>query len=60
MEQSLLTVKLLHEEVRKYMMVFIKLALAGSASRDEAAQHLGIGLATLVRRKRTIRDDDHL
>jgi transcriptional regulator with PAS, ATPase and Fis domain len=50
----------LHEEVRKYEMILIKNALARSASLEEAAQHLGISLATLVRRKRLIRHDDHL
>jgi len=60
MEQFLLTVRSLHKEARKYGMVLIKIALARSASPEEAAQHLGISLATLVRRNRMIRDYDHL
>jgi transcriptional regulator with PAS, ATPase and Fis domain len=40
-------------------MLLIKKALSTSTSLEEAAHRLGISLATLVRRKRLIRNDGY-
>ena len=50
-------VKSLHEELRRHEMVLIRKALSASSSLEEAAHRLGISLATLVRRKRLMRND---
>jgi PAS domain S-box-containing protein len=49
----------LREEMDKYEQTLIKEELSHSTSLEEAAQHLGISLATLVRRKRAIRGNGH-
>ena len=51
-------VESLHEKTRKYEQTLIKQVLSRSTCLEEAAQHLGISLATLVRRKRLIKNDD--
>jgi PAS domain S-box-containing protein len=49
----------LREEVERYEQAIIKETLSHSGSLEEAAQHLGISLATLVRRKRAMRNNGH-
>jgi len=45
----------LRHEMRKYELALIEKTLAQSSSLGDAAQHLGISLSTLVRRKRVLK-----
>lgn len=58
-EEGAFRARSLREEMERYEQALIKEALAHSSSLEEAAQHLGISLATLVRRKRVMRNNDH-
>lgn len=58
-EEGPFRAKSLKTEMEKYEQTLIKDALSHSSSLEEAAQHLGISLATLVRRKRQIKNNGH-
>jgi len=58
-EDAARPVKSLREELRRHEMVLIRKALSASSSLEEAAHRLGISLATLVRRKRVMRNDGY-